>query len=181
LLAAVGCCEGGSTVKVWDAHSGELEFSPRVDGLARSVAFSPDGRLLGTGTDDGKIVFWNTDDGTPAGSTIQAATGPIDPVSFSPDGRLLAASSVDQTATLWDLATHKPVGETFPVQEGTIPGAQFAPNGDLVIVELADGATWPMDPEVWKRFACRVAGRDLTRAEWEDLLPDREYEPTCVA
>ena len=124
-------------------------------------------------------MLWNADDGTPAGSEIQAATGPIDPVSFSPDGQLLAASSGDQTATLWDLATHKPVGETFPVRQGAIPTAQFAPDGDLVIVGEADATIWPMDPEAWKSFACQAAGRDLTSAEWEDLLPDRPYQPTC--
>jgi len=60
-----------------------------------------------------------------------------------------------------------------------VPAAQFAPDGDLVIVGLADATVWPMDPKVWKDFACRTAGRDLTSAEWEDLLPDRPYQPTC--
>ena len=178
-LAAVGCCQGGSTVRVWDARSGEQAFTPEGRGNARSVAFSPDGRLLATGTDDGKVALSNADDGTQAGPTIPAATGPIDPVSFSPDGRLLAASSGDQTASLWDLATHKPVGGSFPVTQGAIPTAQFAPDGDLVIVGLSDATIWPMDPAVWKEFACRAAGRDLTNAEWEDLLPDRPYQPTC--
>jgi WD40 repeat protein len=110
---------------------------------------------------------------------IQVATGSIDPVSFSPDGSQFAASSEDQTATLWDVATHKSIGESFPVRQGTIPVALFAPDGSMVIDMLADATVWPMDPEVWKSFACQAAGRDLTTAEWEDLLPDRDFQPTC--
>lgn len=30
-----------------------------------------------------------------------------------------------------------------------------------------------------ERFACRAAGRDLTPAEWPDVLPDRAYRPVC--
>ena len=178
-LAAAGCCQGGSTVKVWDARTGGQEFSPLGGGNASSVAFSPNGRLLATGTGDGKVTLLNADDGTPAGADIQAATGAIDPVSFSPDSRLLVASSADQTASLWDVTTHKPVGGTFPVTPGAIPTAQFSPAGELVIVGLSDATVWPMDPEVWEDFACRAAGRDLTEAEWEDLLPDRDFQPTC--
>ena len=36
-----------------------------------------------------------------------------------------------------------------------------------------------MDVRTWERFACQVAGRNLTRAEWHDLLPNRPYETVC--
>jgi hypothetical protein len=35
------------------------------------------------------------------------------------------------------------------------------------------------DVRTWKRFACQVAGRDLTQAEWRDLLPQRSYQHVC--
>ena len=63
--------------------------------------------------------------------------------------------------------------------QGVIPISQFAGDGDLVIVNLADAAIWPTDPQGWERFACRVAGRDLTPAEWKDVLPDRQYQRVC--
>lgn len=37
----------------------------------------------------------------------------------------------------------------------------------------------PTDLRAWVRFACQVAGRELTRAEWSDLLPERSYRPIC--
>ncbi len=178
-LAALGCCESGSSIEVWDAHSGVELFSPHVDGHATSIAFSPDGRLLGAGTEDGKAVLWNAASGMQLGSPLQVANGAIDPISFSPDGRLLAASSLDQTATLWDLRSRKRLGNSFPIEQAWVPVAQFAPNGDLMIDRVSAMAQWPTDLQTWERFACQVAGRDFTRAEWTDVLPDRPYRQIC--
>jgi WD40 repeat protein len=179
-LAALGCCEPDSTIEVWDARSGAELFSPQVEGHATtSIAFSPDGRMLGAGTEDGKVVLWDARNGTRLGSPIQVATGPIDPISFSPDGRLFVASSVDQTATLWDIPSRKRLGNSFPIEQGSIPAARFTPRGDLVIVNVVDTAQWPTDLRAWVQFACQIAGRDLSQAEWSDLLPDRQYQHVC--
>ena len=40
---------------------------------------------------------------------------------------------------------------------------------------------WPMNLNTWEQFACRVAGRNLTPAEWHEVLPNRAYRPTCPA
>ena len=42
------------------------------------------------------------------------------------------------------------------------------------------GAVWDVDPESWKRRACGLANRTLTREEWEEFLPGRPYEPACT-
>jgi WD40 repeat protein/class 3 adenylate cyclase/energy-coupling factor transporter ATP-binding protein EcfA2 len=178
-LAALGCCEPDSTIKVWEARSGADLFSPGIDGHATSIAFSHDGRLLGAGTEDGKVVLWDVRDRTRIGSPVQVATGTVNPISFSPDGRLFVVSSADQTATLWDVRSRKRLGNAFPIQQGSIPVARFASGGDLVIDNLTDTARWPTDLGTWERFACQVAGRELTRAEWSELLPERPYRRIC--
>jgi WD40 repeat protein len=134
---------------------------------------------LAAGTEDGKVVLWDARAGSPLGSPIQVATGAVDPISFSPNGRLFAASSADQTTTLWDLRARKRLGNPFPIEQGSIPVARFAPGGELVIDNLTDTVLWPTDVQRWMRFACQVAGRDLTRAEWSGLLPDRPYQRIC--
>jgi len=42
------------------------------------------------------------------------------------------------------------------------------------------GAVWDFDPESWKQRACAIAGRTLTKVEWEQFLPGRPYEPACA-
>ena len=85
----------------------------------------------------------------------------------------------DQTATLLDLRARKRLGNPFSIEQGSIPVARFTPGSDLVIDNLTDTAQWPTDVRRWRAFACQVAGRDLTRAEWNDLLPDRPYQSIC--
>jgi WD40 repeat protein len=183
-LAALGCggavaCGGHSTIEVWDARSGADLFSPHVDGLARSIAFSPDGRLLGAGTADGKVMLFTARNGEPVGSPIQVAGGDIGAISFSPDGRLFVASSSDQTATLWDVESRKRIGNTFPVEPAVIPAAYFSSKGDVIIDYLAKATVWPAALRSWIGFACQVANRDLTRAEWHDVLAERPYHHVC--
>ena len=38
---------------------------------------------------------------------------------------------------------------------------------------------WDVDPDHWDAMACRIAGRNLTGAEWNQYLPGRHYQKTC--
>jgi hypothetical protein len=128
-------------------------------------------------------MLGNAHNGSPAGPPIEVggATSSIDPISFSPDGRLLEATSWDGTNTLWDLRSRKRLGNTFPVDEGWIADAHFPPGGAVIIEHEWNFGLWPTALDMWIDFACRVAGRDLTRAEWADVLPNRPYQHVCPA
>ena len=176
-LAALGCCEHGSVIEVLAARSGAELFDHH--GLASAIAFSPGGNLLGVGTTDGRLLLLDTRDGDESRPPIKVATETLESISFSPNGRLFAASSADLTTTLWDARSWKRLGSSFQVRPEALPLARFTGRGDLVIDYLADAAQWPTDVQTWKRFACQVAGRDFTPAEWFDLLPNRPYRDVC--
>jgi hypothetical protein len=55
------------------------------------------------------------------------------------------------------------------------------PDGAAAVVGTSEGAAtvWDVGTERWAATACRVAGRNLTRAEWGRYLPGEPYRRTC--
>jgi WD40 repeat protein len=69
-----------------------------------SVALSPDGRLLASGSFDQTVRLWEVNTGQNL-KTLSGHTNWVWSVAFSPDGRLLASGSADATIKLWDVQT----------------------------------------------------------------------------
>ena len=90
---------------------------------------------------------------------------------------MMVVSSNDGSTTLWDLRSRTQIGGSFPERPSIFTAPVFEPNGKLLIQYHSDAAQWPTDVGSWERFACQVAGRNLTPAEWHVILPAR---PLCM-
>ena len=95
-------------MRLWDVN--KLKNSPNAepviltdDTVTYSVAFSPDGSLLG-GVGAGSLTIWSTKTGQPT-RVLQTPTGPSSCLAFSPDGRTLAIGGDDGDLCLHDIAT----------------------------------------------------------------------------
>jgi WD40 repeat protein len=75
-------------------------------GLVGSVAFSPDGKTLASGSQNRTIKLWDVATGEEQ-ATLKGHTDMVLSVAFSPDGKTLASGSMDKTIKLWDVATGK--------------------------------------------------------------------------
>ncbi|KAJ5947417.1 hypothetical protein N7466_000432 [Penicillium verhagenii] len=101
------------------------------------IAFSPDSRLLASGSHDKTVYICDTSTGV-VQQTLKGHSGPIKSVAFSPKSQMLASGSEDRTVCLWDTST----GALQQTLDGHLDGVRsvsFSPNGCQLASSSYDG------------------------------------------
>jgi RNA polymerase sigma factor (sigma-70 family) len=94
---------GPGEVKLWDAASLRLKATLTAHSKwIHSLAFTPDGKTLASGSEDGTVRLWDVASSR-VRRTLQGHRSGIRCVAVSPDGSTLASASRDGTVKLWDL------------------------------------------------------------------------------
>src|SRR5262249_37379593 len=118
----------------------------RQTGFVSSVACSPDGKRLATGSWDRTVKLWDAATGQEL-LTLKGHSEAILSVAFSPDGKRLATGSQDQTVKLWDAATGQEL-LTLKGHSNVVRSVAFSPDGKRLAtgsyahaLKLGDAAT----------------------------------------
>ena len=147
---------GEKTVRLWDVATGEekrqLKGHTGVFGWINSVAFSPDGKTIASGSQDSTIRLWDVATGEEK-RILRGHRGSVATVAFSPDGKTIASGSRDSTIFLWDYTSladetddGKDVDEPSSVESR---GKKLVTLGQIKRNQLFQNYPNPFNPETW--------------------------------
>ena len=126
-------------VQVREAETGRVLFTlPGHTDAVYNTAFSPDGKLIATGSTDYTARIWDAFTGNELFTLPghgEGAIGGLFPgvmdVNFSPDGKRLATAGADGFVKVWDTSTGKEL-MSFSANASGLTRVLFSPDGTLM-------------------------------------------------
>ncbi|KAJ7782078.1 WD40-repeat-containing domain protein [Mycena olivaceomarginata] len=120
----------GSVVEQWPSAAIGIW---KTDSLVRSVAFSPDGTRITSGSNDKTIRVRDACTGDTVAGPFKGHTDSVQSVSFSRDGTRIVSGSDDETVRVWDARTGDTIARPFKGHTGSVWSVAFSPDGTRIV------------------------------------------------
>ena len=136
-----------------------------------SVAFSPDGKTVVSGSADTTVRIWDVGTGDNT-QVLKGHTGAVYSVAFSPDGKTVVSGSQDGTIRTWDvelgllLKTLEDDDAELEDDDAGVVSVAFSPDGKTLVSGSLDG-----NVRIW----------DVEMGNMEQIMEQHEDEIETVA
>ena len=150
----------GGDFQLWDATTGKiLSEKPEHHVNARSVIFSPSGKMLATVGDDNTLRLWDAKTGEQL-QCLEQSRGPGSTAAFTPDGRAIIARGDTKALRGWDVETGEVLSD-YPEQ--VVGDVVASPDGRFLAVE---GSSEDRKPDHAVRLLALASGKVVGTSRW---------------
>lgn len=180
----LACLSDDSTLRIWDAETGDEIHRIHVRDYRRSndLSWSPDSRQIATSSPDGIVTLWDVQGGKeisafstknsearPASKNVGMATI-LREILFVPDGQLLTGSALEKGVHLWDVSSAKQV-RTIPLVNGFVQMGLCCGGKELALVDgisasalipVVKESAYLIDLETGERKKLEISAFELT-------------------
>nr|POE78059.1 wd repeat-containing protein 5 [Quercus suber] len=127
------------TIRIWDAYTGQLSHTleGHLAGIS-TIAWSPDSKILASGSDDKIIRLWDISTGKCLPTPLVGHHNYVYSLAFSPKGNMLVSGSYDEAVFLWDVRAAR-IMRSLPAHSDPVSGVDFVRDGTLVASCSSDG------------------------------------------
>jgi WD40 repeat protein len=170
------------TIQLWEAATGK-PLGTRMQGHTdwiESLAVSPDGKLIATGSRDGTARLWDATTSKALGEPLLHLKGTwVSSMAFSPDGKTLLTGCHHGTARLWDVATGKLIREPT-VHSGWVWTVAFSGDGSRYMTGVGGGEN---TARLWDTATGKLIGMPLSHDSYVNAVaisPDGQLAVTAM-
>lgn len=134
---------GTEEIAVWDTAKAKERARITAASWVTAFAFSPDGKLLASGHDNGEVFLWALPNLTPAGQ-LSGHDAAVSALAFTADGLQLTSAGDDHQLRLWDVRSKNLVRE-WSGHTDRVPGLAWHPSGAFLV-----SVGWDTTARVWE-------------------------------
>ncbi|KAF5366328.1 hypothetical protein D9757_012932 [Collybiopsis confluens] len=138
-----------SGVKVERSRGMEIQWERtlhliHVGSEVQSVAVSPNGDQVVSGSNDNTVRIWNVQTGQQIGDPLHGHTDWVTSVAFSPDGQQVVSGSYDETVRIWNVQTGQQIRDPLHGHTSRVISVAFSPDCQQVV-----SGSWDHTVRIW--------------------------------
>ena len=128
-------------MKVWDVGANSANYGSCVatleghSDLVFSVAYSPDGKYIASGSADKSVIVWDTESRSCV-ATLKGHSNVVSSVAYSPDGKYIASGSADNSVKVWgadaNSASYGTCVATLMSHSDRVRSVAYSPDGKYI-------------------------------------------------